>query len=90
MSLHISDIEYLRAGWQKVVDGGQYGSTIYVFKIGDKLNAHTNKNQGVGVLIETITAAVPGSVAVVDRAAHGLNSEPANFGVTYEGNGEKL
>lgn len=30
VALHIDDLDYLRAGWQKVVDAGQYGNTIYV------------------------------------------------------------
>ncbi len=56
MTLHIQDLKYLREGWQKVVDNGQYGRTIYVFQIGNAVQAVTNKAQGVGVLIETIVA----------------------------------
>ncbi len=90
MALHIQDLDYLRAGWQKVVDNGQYGRTIYVFKVGNQLQAVTNKASGVGELVETITAKTP---LVVEPATntHGFNrSEPANFGVNYEGIGEKL
>lgn len=92
MSYHVQDLEYLRVGWQKVVDNGQYGSTIYVFQNADRLHAFTNRAQGAGMkLVETITAAKPLTPAVVGDNPHGLNrSEPANFGVNYEGNGGKL
>jgi hypothetical protein len=87
LSLHINDLEYLRAGWQKVVNHGQYGNTIYVFRYdGTKVMAVINKNQGVGELIETIVAATTANCPVVPSDAHGNNrSEPVNYDVQYEG-----
>ena len=51
-------LQDLIAGWQKIVDRGQYGDTIYVFKSDTPLgySAVTNKGQAIGPIIHTITA----------------------------------
>lgn len=74
MALHIQDLDYLRAGWQKVVNAGQYGSKIYVFRYdGGKVMAVTNKSQGVGELIEVIEAPGAASEEPASRVSpHGL------------------
>lgn len=55
-------LEDMRVGWQKVAD--RYSMTIYVFKFthtitGDQPNymAVTNRAQGMGELVETLTPA---------------------------------
>jgi hypothetical protein len=83
MSLDIRDLEYLRVGWQKVVDCGKYGNTIYVFRVGDRLSAVTNRSQGVGDLLEEIHAAKPATPPGKD--AMPVKGAPADYSVLYDG-----
>jgi hypothetical protein len=83
LTLDIHDLEYLRVGWQKVVDCGKYGSTIYVFRVGDQLKAVTNRSQGIGELIEEIHAAAP--VLAVDKDTLPAKGGPADYTVLYDG-----
>jgi hypothetical protein len=54
MTAHPADLlAPLVPGWQKVAD--RYNMVIYVFQAGDKVEAVTNKSQGVGTLVDTIT-----------------------------------
>lgn len=88
MSIEIADLEYLRAGYQKVADCGQYGRIFYIFRYGDKIMATNNRNNGVGELIETITARTPEPAAVAP-GAHGLNRADApDYSPQYESTGK--
>lgn len=55
---HDPALEDLVAGWQKIVDGRQYGDTIYVFRSETPLgySAVMNKAQAVGPIILTVKA----------------------------------
>lgn len=89
MALHIQDIEHLRVGWQKVVDCGQYGNVIYVFRVNkDQLMAVTNKAQGVGELLETIHASKPAQEDTADDFGQRTGEIIApNYAVQYEKTG---
>lgn len=97
MTLAMRDLTYMRVGWQKVCDEGRYCTTIYVFRDGDRISGVTNRNSGVGELIETITQRPLAESRSIEtakqeaavRGSHGLGpNAPAEFGVTYEGTGK--
>jgi hypothetical protein len=55
---HDPILAHLVAGWQKIVDGRQYGDTIHVFRSQTPLgySAVMNKAQAIGPIILTVKA----------------------------------
>jgi hypothetical protein len=53
-------LEHLMVGWQKVLDGGQYGDTIYVFRSQTPLgySAAMHETKVIGPVIRTLRRAV--------------------------------
>ena len=55
-----SSLEDMIVGWRKVLNQPQYRlRRLYVFKVGDQYQAFSNKNQGVGELIQTLERDTP-------------------------------
>ena len=87
MSIDHDLLHDYRVGVQEVADCGQYGSTFYIFRYGDKIMSTNNINDGMGKLIETIYARKPGDAEPGKFDERG-RSEAPDYGVQYEGTGK--